>query len=49
MKEHRITARSRSIGQPWYDKKGKEWREFTCGVTGHSCNITIKIKTGNRK
>lgn len=48
MKQHRITARSKVV-EKWYDKYGREWGIYTCGVTGHTCSETIKVKTGRKR
>lgn len=47
LKQHRITYRSKII-KKWYDNRGREWGVYTCGVTGHDCNKTIKVKTGRQ-
>jgi NADPH-dependent curcumin reductase CurA len=48
LKEHRITSRSTVVSK-WFDNANKEWAEYTCGVTGHNCGKTIKIKPGKRR
>lgn len=37
------------VVEKWFDANGREWGLYTCGITGHNCNKTIKIKTGNRR
>lgn len=48
--DHRITARSKKLGPPWYDARNREWQKYTCGVTAHGdCAFTLNKPTGRRR
>jgi hypothetical protein len=48
---HKITAKSRKDGSPWFNAKGEEWQRWWCGVDhgdGRKCSVSIPKATGKK-